>query len=160
MKVRSDAVVSIDYVLKGDGGEVLDASGEAPLAYLHGHQNIVPGLERQLEGLEVGARTQATVAPSEGYGERDEQRMVTVQRSQLPEGLEPEVGMMLSGQTPEGQPVPFWVKEVHDGSVTLDGNHPLAGKTLSFEVTVREIRAATDDDIAHGHVHGAHGHAH
>lgn len=154
MKIQTDAVVSIHYVLRDDAGQVLDQSGDAPLAYLHGHGNIVPGLEQALEGLESGAKQKAEVAPEKGYGERDDQRLITVQRSQLPEELEPEVGMMLSGQAPDGQPVPFWISEVHETSVTLDGNHPLAGKVLHFEVTVGDIRAASEEELAHGHVHG------
>lgn len=151
--IKTDAVVSIDYTLRNEAGTVIDESGDAPLAYLHGHGNIVPGLEQHLEGLEVGAHVEATVQPSEAYGERNEQALVTVSRDQLPEGLEPEVGRMLSGQTPDGEPVPFWVSEVQEDSVILDGNHPLAGQTLVFDVRVRDIRGASEEELAHGHVH-------
>lgn len=159
MKVQTDAVVSIDYVLRDDQGTVLDQSGEAPLAYLHGHRNIVPGLEAELEGLEEGASTRATIAPTDGYGERDDAQMVTMSRSQLPEGLEPQNGMMLPAQTEDGTMVPLWIHAFDDSTVTLDPNHPLAGRTLDFEVTVRGIRQATQDELAHGHVHGEGGHA-
>ncbi|MEO1230263.1 MAG: peptidylprolyl isomerase [Myxococcota bacterium] len=152
MKVARDTVVSIDYTLRNEAGAVIDQSGDAPLVYLHGHGNIVPGLETHLAGLEIGAQVKATVSPAEGYGERSEQALVEVSRQQLPEGMEPEVGMMLSGQAPDGQPVPFWVAKVEEESVILDGNHPLAGQTLVFEVEVRDVRAASEEELERGQV--------
>lgn len=160
MKIQQNAVVSIEYVLRDDAGEIIDQSGEAPLAYLHGHGNIVPGLEKALEGLEAGAEKKTTVAPAEGYGERNEHAVMTLPKSELPDGVEPQVGMGLSGRTPDGQPIPLWISEIHESSITLDGNHPLAGRTLDFSVTVRDVRDATEEELAHGHVHGPGGHAH
>lgn len=160
MKVQKDAVVAIDYTLRDEQGEVLDESGDAPLHYLHGHGNIVPGLEQALEGLEAGGSTRTTVAPADGYGERDDGRMMTVPRGDLPDEIEPQVGMVLSGQTPDGHAVPLWITELKDQAVVLDGNHPLAGRALDFEVEIKSVRAATDEEKAHGHVHGPGGHAH
>ncbi|HJL42152.1 MAG TPA: peptidylprolyl isomerase [Myxococcales bacterium LLY-WYZ-16_1] len=160
MKVQNDAVVSIEYTLRDDAGAVIDKSGGEPLSYLHGHGNIVPGLERKLEGMEAGASTRATVPPEEGYGERNEEAQFSVPRNELPDELEPKVGMMLSGQAQGGQAVPLWIAGVSDSAVELDANHPLAGRTLDFEVTVREVRAATAEELEHGHAHGATGHAH
>lgn len=160
MKISSDTVVSIDYTVRDERGQVIDQSGDQPLAYLHGHSNIIPGLERALEGLEAGETTRASVQPGEGYGDRDEDRVLQVPRGELPPGMTPEVGMLLSGETPDGQAVPLWVTEIHKDHVTLDGNHPLAGKSLDFEVTVRGVRAATETEVEHGHVHGPGAHAH
>lgn len=160
MKIQNDAVVNIDYTLRDDAGTIIDQSGETPLSYLHGHGNIVPGLEAKLEGLENGASTRVTVAPEDAYGERNEQAQFSVPRSELPDEIEPKVGMMLSGQAQNGQPVPLWISEVSGTEVKLDANHPLAGRTLDFEVTVRDVRAATDEELAHGHAHGAMGHTH
>lgn len=153
-------MVSIDYTLRDDTGQVLDQSGEQPLAYLHGHQNIIPGLERALEGLEPGADARAQIQPNDGYGTRSDDKVIQVSRAELPNEIDPEVGMILSGQTPDGQSVPLIVTGVNDSAITLDGNHPLAGKNLDFEVKIREVREATNEELAHGHVHGPGGHSH
>lgn len=160
MKVQNDAVVQIDYTLRDDQGELLDQSGDTPLAYLHGHRNIVPGLEQELEGMEPGASTRTTVAPEDGYGQRDERAQFNVPRAQLPDDVEPQVGMMLAGQAQNGQSIPLRITGVTDSEVSLDANHPLAGKTLDFEVTIRDVRAATEEELKHGHAHGPEGHAH
>lgn len=159
MKIESDTVVSIDYVLKDDAGQVLDQSKGEPLAYLHGHRNIVPGLESALEGMEAGQSTTAQIAPEQGYGAHDPKKVLQVARAQLSPDVEPKVGMMLHAETEQG-PVPLWVTGVADEQVTVDGNHPLAGKTLNFEVSIKDVRAATPEELTHGHVHGPGGHHH
>jgi FKBP-type peptidyl-prolyl cis-trans isomerase SlyD len=157
MKVAANTVVTIDYTLRNDRGDTIDSSSGAPMAYLHGHGNIVPGLERALEGLEAGGSVDVKVAPEDGYGVRDEERIMEVPRDQLPPGVDPEPGMALEAEGPDGEPFPLWITEVDDEMVTLDGNHPLAGENLHFQVTVREVRAATADEQHHGHAHGPHG---
>ena len=160
MKVESNAVVSIEYVLRDDAGAVLDQSkGGEPLAYLHGHGNIVPGLEKALAGLEPGQSTKAEISPEDGYGAHDPGKTMRVARSQLPEQLQPEVGMMLHAEGPQG-PMPLWITEVEAEAVTVDGNHPLAGKTLHFEVQIKDVREASPEELQHGHVHGPGGHHH
>jgi FKBP-type peptidyl-prolyl cis-trans isomerase SlyD len=161
VKIEKNSVVRIDYRLHLGDGQVLDASEpDEPLTYLHGGGQIVPGLEEALGGLESGASTQVVVAPANGYGEHDPRGVQKVGRGVFPDGFSPEVGMMLTAEGPDGEQVPFTVKEVGPDSVVIDLNHPLAGKTLHFDVTVREVRTATADEIAHGHAHGpdAHGH--
>ncbi|MCA9554111.1 MAG: peptidylprolyl isomerase [Myxococcales bacterium] len=160
MKIAADTVVSIDYVLTNDAGEVLDRSGDEPLAYLHGRENIVPGLEAALDGLSVGDATQAKLTPDQGYGERDDKKIRQISRTELPPGMEIEVGEALQGQDEDGNIFPLWVVKTDAESITLDGNHPLAGQNLNFDVTVREIRAATEEELHHGHVHGPGGHHH
>ncbi len=161
MKIASGSVVGIDYSLHLGDGKVIDASGPGePMTYLHGEGQIVPGLESALEGLSVGDKKQVVLTPGEGYGEHDPHGLQEVPRGAFPPDFEPKVGMELTAEGPNGEPVPFSVREVRPETVVIDLNHPLAGKTLHFDVTVREVRAATADEIAHGHSHGPDGHGH
>ncbi len=158
MKIANGSVVGIDYSLHLGDGMVVDASAPGqPLTYLHGEGQIVPGLESALEGLDVGDRKQVVVAPPEGYGEHDPRGVQEVPRGSFPPDFEPKVGMELTAEGPNGEPVPFAIRDVKPETVLIDLNHPLAGKTLHFEVTVREVRDATEDERAHGHAHGPHG---
>jgi FKBP-type peptidyl-prolyl cis-trans isomerase SlyD len=160
MRIAANAVVSIDYTLRDETGRVLDSNqGDAPLAYLHGHDNLIPGLERELEGHAAGDALTVTVPPEDGYGPRLPSKVYVVERDRLPEGMVPEVGMQIGVEEPDGSPMSLWITNVTQGEVTLDANHPLAGKTLRFEVTVREVRQATAEEVEHGHVHdGDHPH--
>jgi FKBP-type peptidyl-prolyl cis-trans isomerase SlyD len=161
MKISRNTVVSIDYTVRDDRGTVLDSSdGQEPLTYLHGHGEIVPGLERTLEGRAAGDSFEALVPAKQGYGERDEGKVLRVPRSELPDGLEPTVGLQVFAEHPEGGHMPLWITEVEADSVTLDANHPLAGLRLHFEVAVRGVREATREEMEHGHVHGSGGHHH
>ena len=147
-------VVSFHYTLRDDEGEELDSSKDRdPLEYLHGSGNIVPGLERQLEGQAVGFEAKLTVEPGEGYGERSEEAVHEVPKEQFPEEVQLEEGMMFGVQGPDGQVTPAWVKGFSDTQVTLDFNHPLAGQTLHFDVKVECMRDATDEEKGHGHPH-------
>ena len=159
MKIGAGTVVAIDYTLTDDSGEVIDSSDGEPLEYLHGSGQIVPGLERELEGRQAGESVKVKVAPADGYGDHDPNRIVEIERAELPEDLEPELGMELCTEGPEGEPIVMWITEVTDTNVTLDGNHPLAGQTLNFAIEVRSVRKATEDETSHGHVHGP-GHDH
>jgi FKBP-type peptidyl-prolyl cis-trans isomerase SlyD len=158
MKIEKGSVVGLEYRLHLGDGEVVDSSepGE-PLTYLHGEGQIVPGLESALEGLEAGTSKQVVVTPADGYGEHDPRGVQEVPREAFPADFAPEPGMQLTAEGPGGEVVPFSVKEVKPQSVVIDLNHPLAGRTLHFDVTVREVRAATEDEVAHGHAHGPHG---
>ncbi len=160
MRIGSNTVVAFDYTLTDDAGQLLDSSeGREPLHYLHGNGGIIPGLERELEGKQQGDRLQVAVAPDDAYGERNDDLEQQVLRGQFEEGDQLEVGMQFRADTPQG-PMVFTVTELDDEQVTVDGNHPLAGVALNFDVTVREVREATPEEIAHGHVHGPGGHAH
>jgi FKBP-type peptidyl-prolyl cis-trans isomerase SlyD len=159
--VRDDCVVEMDYVLKDGEGAVIDESPEGqPLPYLHGHQNIVPGLEKALTGASVGETKKVVVSPEEGYGVREEEMVLEVPRDKLPVDLNPSVGMTLGMETTGGHTVPVRVSDVHDDRVTLDANHELAGVTLHFEVRIASIRPASSEELSHGHVHGPGGHHH
>ena len=160
MSIETNHVVSIHYTLKGDAGEVIDSSaGGEPLAYLHGHGNLVPGLERELTGRNAGDRLQVKIPPADGYGEYDPQLVQRVPRRALKGVGNVRVGMRLHAQTEHG-PKPVTVTQITGDMVTLDGNHPLAGKTLNFDVEIAAVRAATEEELSHGHVHGAGGHHH
>lgn len=161
MNIAKDAAVSIDYTLKDDEGTVIDTSqGEEPLVYLHGHGQIVPGLERALDGKKVGDSFKVDVEAKDGYGEHDAERVMEISKKDLPKGMKPQVGMQLAAEAHDGEQVPVWIVAVQDDVVILDGNHPLAGKTLHFEIKVAEVRKATSEELSHGHVHGEGGHHH
>jgi len=160
MNIARDSVVSIHYTLKGDDGDVIDSSASRePLAYLHGHGNLVVGLERELEGKSVGDKLSVKVSPAEGYGEYEDQLVQKISRRSLRGISNIRLGMQLHTQTPQGTRV-VTVTHIAGDMVTIDGNHPLAGKALSFEVEITDVRQATEEELSHGHVHGAGGHHH
>lgn len=152
-------VVSIHYTLTVDGEVVDTSSGAEPLEYLHGAGNIVPGLEAAMNGKQVGDKFSVAVEPGDGYGDIEGDPRA-VPRTAFPADVEPEVGMQLFLRGPDGEPFPVWIAEVGDDEVLLDPNHPLAGETLHFDVEVVGIRAATKDEVEHGHPHGPDGHHH
>jgi FKBP-type peptidyl-prolyl cis-trans isomerase SlyD len=159
MQIAQDTVVSIDYTLTNDAGEVLDTSkGDEPLTYIHGKGQIIPGLEAALAGRSPGDAVNVRIPPDEAYGEHDPDLVHEAQRSQFG-GDEPEVGMQVQADGPDGRET-LTIVAVEGDVVTLDGNHPLAGIPLTFDVTVVEVRLATKQELAHGHVHGSGGHDH
>jgi FKBP-type peptidyl-prolyl cis-trans isomerase SlyD len=159
MQVARDTVVLIHYTLKDDSGEVLDSSqGNEPLAYLHGGGNIVQGLEEALEGRAVGDHLTVSVTPEKGYGVHDKSMIQQVPKRAFQTGTIT-AGMRFTAQTEDG-PRQVVVTRVTGDMVTVDGNHPLAGQMLHFEVDITDVRAASAEELAHGHVHGAGGHHH
>jgi FKBP-type peptidyl-prolyl cis-trans isomerase SlyD len=153
MQIAEGTVVSIDYALKDDEGTLLDQSQPGqPMVYLHGHRNIIPGLEAALEGKAAGDRVDVRVDPANAYGESNPalEQVVPKERFQGVEDLQ--AGMQFQANTDQG-PVSVRVVKVEGEEVTVDGNHPLAGKHLNFSVTIQDLRAATDEEIAHGHIH-------
>jgi FKBP-type peptidyl-prolyl cis-trans isomerase SlyD len=130
------------------------------MVYLHGYGQIVPGLERALVGKKVGEQLQVVVEPRDGYGENAASKPIRVPKKDLPPGVEPEEGMGFNTVTPEGQELTLWVIGSEKDEVLFSLDHPLAGVTLHFDVTIREVRAATKDELAHGHAHGPEGHHH
>jgi len=155
MKIAKDHAVFFDYEVRNSRAEVLDTSTDrSPMAYVHGYASIVPGLEKALEGKTVGEKLNVTVPPVEAYGLRDERRMGPVDRSIFPEGAEIKPGMRFRATSEHGSDSVV-VVSVEGDTITVDANHPLAGETLTFDVTVRDVRPATPEEIAHGHVHHA-----
>ena len=158
MAIGTDSVVSIHYTLKDDTGTVLDRSeAGVPLAYLHVHGNLIAGLEQELTGKNSGDELSVTVPAAQGYGEYDERLVQSVPRRSLRGIKDVKVGMQLHAQSAEGTQA-LTVTKILGDMVTLDGNHPLAGKSLHFEVKIEDVRAATEEELSHGHVHGPHGH--
>jgi len=153
MAIEDQKVVKINYELKNDSGEVLDKSAEGePLAYLHGANNIIPGLETALTGKAEGEKVDVEIEPGEAYGERQEELVQAVPMSAF-EGVDKvEPGMRFTARGPQGQQV-VTVTEVADDEVTVDANHPLAGEKLHFNVEVVEVRDASPEEVEHGHVH-------
>ncbi|WP_053980757.1 FKBP-type peptidyl-prolyl cis-trans isomerase [Marinagarivorans algicola] len=153
MKIANDLAVGIHYTLTDDKGETLDSSiGAEPLTYLQGHSNIIPGLESELTGLVVGDKKSVQVQPAEGYGEFDESLVQDVPREMFTGVDSIEVGMAFEVDGPDGHHL-VEVTKVAPDTITIDGNHVLAGKVLNFDVEVVEVRTATVDEIESGHIH-------
>ena len=153
MEIADGTVVAIDYALKDDEDTLIDQSQPGqPLVYLHGHRNIIPGLEAALVGKLAGETAAVRVDPADGYGEINPslEQVMPKDRFQGVEDLQ--IGMQFQANTDQG-PVSVRVVNIEDDDVTVDGNHPLAGKHLNFNVTIQEVRAATEDEITHGHIH-------
>lgn len=161
MKISNDKVALIHYTLTDNTGEVLDTSRDSePLAYLHGHGNLIPGLESELEGRESGESLQVSVNPADGYGEIAPELIQEVPLEAFKGVDKVEPGMQFEAQTEEGGHQTIVVTEVSGEKVTVDGNHPLAGMTLNFDVEITEVREATSEELDHGHVHSEDGHHH
>ena len=154
MQIGKQKVVAIDYKLTDDSGEQIDSSeGRDPLYYLHGADNIIPGLEQALDGKSAGDELNVTIAPEDAYGPHRQEMIQVVAREELKALGEIQLGAQFQVPTNHGALI-VTVIEMDDENVTLDGNHALAGKTLTFDVTVKEVRDATEEELAHGHVHG------
>jgi FKBP-type peptidyl-prolyl cis-trans isomerase SlyD len=161
MQIAQDKVVLFHYTLTNDAGEVLDSSaGGAPLAYLHGQGNIVAGLEKALDGHSAGDKLSVRVEAADGYGMRDASLVKRVPRRSFGSIGNIKPGMQFEAQLERGRRRVVTVSAVKGDMVTIDGNHPLAGQNLNFEVEVTEVRDATAEELAHGHVHGPGGHHH
>jgi FKBP-type peptidyl-prolyl cis-trans isomerase SlyD len=161
MLIAQDKVVLIHYTLTDDAGKVLDSSsGGEPLAYLHGQGNIIPGLEKALDGKQAGDKLNVRVEPAEGYGVRDDSLVQQVPRRSFGGAPNVQPGMQFHAQSSQGQTRVVTVTRIQGDMVTVDGNHPLAGAVLNFDVEVTEVREPTGEELEHGHVHGPGGHHH
>lgn len=160
MQITKEKVVGIHYTLKNNAGEVIDTSeGKEPLYYLHGVGSLIAGMEEGLEGKSKGDKLELTISPDKGYGHRDESAVQEVPMAAFG-GAEVKEGMQFQAAGDEGNTIVVTVVKVADDVVTVDANHPLAGEELNFKVEVVEVRDASSDEIAHGHVHGPEGHHH
>ncbi|MFM8330778.1 MAG: peptidylprolyl isomerase [Candidatus Methylumidiphilus sp.] len=160
MLVSAQKVVFIHYTLTNDEGDVIDSSeGHEPLAYIHGEGNIIPGLENALVGKTAGEKLKVTIPPEQAYGVRDESLVHGVPKGAFHGVDEILPGMQFHTDSPDGGQL-VTVVDIQGDTVILDGNHPMSGQTLNFDVEITEIRDATEEELAHGHVHGAGGHHH
>ena len=156
MNITADTAVTLSYTVTSLAGKPLDAGS---LAYLHGgYDNLFPKVEAALDGQAVGFATTLELPAADAFGERDESLVRTIPKAEFPPGVK--VGGQLQGLGPDGQPQVFNVVKIKGPEVHLDGNHPLAGQALKFSCKVTDVRAASAEEIAHRHVHGAHGHQH
>lgn len=161
MIIAHNKVVRFDYTLTNDANDVLDSSeGGEPLTYLHGAGNIIPGLESALEGKSAGDSLNVRVAPAEAYGERDDRMVQNVPREMFEDSNEIQTGMQFHSSDPEGNVTVVTVVGMDAEHITVDANHPLAGVPLNFAVKIVEVRDASPEELAHGHVHGPGGHHH
>lgn len=154
LTIQNKSVVSIHYKLQDNDGNLLDSSeNKDPMKYLHGAQNIVPGLENALEGKKAGDTFQIKVTPEEGYGEVQPNLIGVIPRDTFKGVDKIEKGMNFQAEAPDGSVQHIFVKEVNGDDITVDGNHPLAGVELNFDIEVIEVRDATEEEVSHGHVH-------
>jgi FKBP-type peptidyl-prolyl cis-trans isomerase SlyD len=154
MQVEPQKVVSIDYTLKDDNGNVLDSSqGSEPLSFIYGTGSIIPGLEKALEGKATGDEVSVTVEPEEGYGQYDDSLIIQVTKDKFQDPDNVQEGMQVQAQSQDGNVQILTVKSIDGEQVTLDANHPLAGQRLNFDVEVAEVREATQEELDHGHIH-------
>lgn len=161
MQIKKHSVVTMDYILRDDENSIIDSSGDSgPFPYLHGTGGIIPGLESAMEGKRVGDKVKVRIPPEEGYGVREESLLQSVPRENFQGMDDIFVGMQFQTPTDDGAQQVVTVITLDDEQVTVDGNHPLAGVSLNFEVTVIDVRDASEEEIEHGHVHGACGHEH
>lgn len=159
--IKAGKVVDLCYSLKNSDGKLLDrADPQDPLTYLHGADQLVPGLEAALEGLKEGDRKEVVVSPEEGYGVLDPRLQVVAKKSDFPKGVELEEGMEFEATSPSGEEIVFTIESIEGDQIHVNGNHPLAGETLYFDVEVLKVRDATKEEMEHGHAHGPEGHHH
>jgi FKBP-type peptidyl-prolyl cis-trans isomerase SlyD len=159
MKIQKDSVVTLRYKVSDATTQKLIDEGRNPMVYLHGgYENTFPKVEAALDGKEVGFQATLSLQPEDAFGARDESLVRTIAKSDFPPGVK--VGGQLEGRNDQGEPQVFNVVKIKGPQVMLDGNHPLAGKALRFSMTVTGVRTATEEEIAHRHVHGEHGHHH
>ena len=154
MTIKKDAVVEMHYTLKNDAGEIIDTSkGKEPMPFIQGHGHIIPGLETALEGLKIGETCDVSIEPEDAYGVHHEEAIQEIPKEAL-QGIDKiEVGMELQSQDEQGNPFIVHVEKINEETVTINANHPLAGETLHFNVSIENVREATKDELEHGHVH-------
>jgi FKBP-type peptidyl-prolyl cis-trans isomerase SlyD len=158
MNICKDTAVTIRLKVSDPTGQLIEG-GKEPVAYLHGgYGNLLPAVEEALEGQTAGFKTSMNLSPAQAFGERDESLLQSIPKTQFPPGVK--IGGQLEGRGEDGRTHVFTVIKIKGPEVILDGNHPLAGKHLSIQVEVMAVRAASDEEITHGHVHGEHGHQH
>lgn len=160
MQLTKDKVAIINYTLKDKDSNIMDESNDSSFSYLHGSKNLIPALEQALEGKQAGDKVNVVVEPENAYGQRDENKIQRVPRKMFPPEQELEVGMPFSSATPDGTAINVVITAIEEHEVVIDGNHPLAGMTLHFDIDLVDVRDASDEELEHGHVHGPGGHQH
>ncbi len=160
MQIDKNSVVTLNYTLKNDQGETLDESQDNSFLYLHGAGGIIPGLEGQLKGKSAGDSFSTHIEPEDGYGVRDDSMVQVVPRDMFEADHPVEEGTQFHAESPEGDMITVTVTKIEGDQVTVDGNHPLAGIALNFDIKIADVREASAEEIEHGHAHGPDGHHH
>ena len=160
MQIGDLKVVTLHYTLTDNEGRVIDQSEDGSFAYLHGASNIIPGLENALSGKSAGEELSVAVSPEDAYGDRDESMLQQVPKNMFEDTDQIAVGTQFHAQGPNGEMLVVTVMEVQEEHVLVDGNHPLAGVELNFDVKIIDVRNASEEEVEHGHVHGPEGHHH
>lgn len=160
MQISKNSVVTLNYTLKNDQGDTLDESQDGSFLYLHGASGIIPGLEGLLEGKSAGDTFSAHIEPEEGYGVRDDSMVQIVPREMFEKDHPVEEGIQFHAKSPEGNMLTVTVTRIEGDEITVDGNHPLAGIALNFDIKIENVREASAEEIEHGHIHGPDGHHH
>jgi FKBP-type peptidyl-prolyl cis-trans isomerase SlyD len=161
MPIGANKVVTMNFTLTDDEGNVLDTTDHGgPFSYLSGSNNILPKLEEAIDSMIIGTKKQISLVSTDAYGNYNEEIVQVVGKENFPEDFELEVGLSYVASNPDGVQMPFVITEVRDEDVTIDFNHPLAGKNLNFNVELLDVRDATQEELSHGHVHGPDGHHH
>ncbi len=161
MPIENNQVVTINYVLTDEEGNILDTtSGRDSFSFLSGHEQILPKLEEAIKEMLIHSKKTVVLNPADGYGEYIKEAVQVANRADFPNDVELEEGMSFMATMPDGNHQQFVIKKIEGDDVTIDFNHPLAGKTLTFEVELVDVREATPEELAHGHVHGPEGHEH
>ncbi len=159
MPIGSNKVVSIHYTLKDESGNLLDSTiGSQPFSYLTGYDQIIPKLEEEIDTMLIGGKKNVLITAEDAYGEYRDDLVHLVKKSNFPDDVEIEIGMQFVTSAPDGTQMPFVIKEINGDDVKIDFNHPLAGKNLDFEIELVDVRDATEEELAHGHVHGPDSH--
>lgn len=161
MALMTNKVITINYTLKDKEGNLLDSTDNGgPFSFITGNMQVLPGLEEALVSMIIGSKKNIKLAAADAYGEYDENAIQKVNRSLFPEEAELETGMTYFAHSPEGQHIQFVITKIENEDITVNFNHPLAGKNLEFDVELLDVRDATPEEISHGHVHGPGGHHH
>ena len=161
MALEANKVVTINFILKDEDGNILESTENMePFSFISGNNQILPKLEEAVNQMLIGTKRDVKVQAAEGYGEYNESAIQQVDKNEFPEDIKLEEGMRMIANSPDGNQMPFIVNKIEEKEVTIDFNHPLAGKNLEFNVELVDVRDATPEELAHGHVHGAGGHHH
>ena len=152
MQITQNKVVTLDYILKDDAGDLIDESDGGNFSYLHGANNIIKGLEQALEGKQAGDNLQLTIEPDDAYGEINPEAIAVVGPDMFPPEMELEVGMRFNAESDNGQPMEIMITAIDEDGIVIDSNHPLAGETLHFDVLIVNVREATREELKNGQV--------
>jgi FKBP-type peptidyl-prolyl cis-trans isomerase SlyD len=160
MQLTKNKVAVLNFTLKNKDGEIIDETNDGTFTYLHGARNLISGLENALENKQAGDKISVVIEPKDAYGEHDQEKVERVPLDMFPPEVEIREGMQFDSESADGEPIVVTVIEIDPGEVVVDGNHPMTGVELHFDVELVEVREATAQELEHGHVHGPHGHDH